>query len=119
VREKENENAPGEHIVQMSARDARLLEAWLKRPNGSLRLHSAWRVTFEAVQGGGVLVRTLPYDAGQRAAAAGIPGRIHRATNEEFLRKMEALEGERGFTVEDNAWWMYYGGGWHRTSPAR
>jgi hypothetical protein len=62
VREKENENAPGEHIVQISARDVDLLRSWLEWPNGSFGVGKRKdRVTFEAVQGGGVLVRTLPY----------------------------------------------------------
>lgn len=57
---RENENAPGERIVQMSARDTDLLRSWLEWPNGSFSAGRG-RVTFEAVEGGGVLVRTLPY----------------------------------------------------------
>lgn len=46
------------HMVELSADDRRRLVAWLERPNGSLVFD---RVSFDAVEGGGVLVRTLPY----------------------------------------------------------
>lgn len=47
-----------EHLVDVPYRHMANLRAWLERPNGS---HNIGRVTFEAVEGGGVLVRTLPY----------------------------------------------------------
>lgn len=47
-----------DHIVELNASQLRQLERWLWRPSGSLALG---RVTFEAVSGGGLLVRTRPF----------------------------------------------------------
>jgi len=43
------------HTVSLRHRDVKRLRAWLDSPNGSLRME---RVVFEAVEGGGILVRT-------------------------------------------------------------
>ena len=48
-----------EHIVQLSAGQCRELVAWLGHASGSRPLG---RVTFEAVEGGGVLVRTRAWE---------------------------------------------------------
>ena len=50
--------AQHDHHVQLSASDRAQLLAWLADPNGACIFQ---RVTFEAVVGGGVLVRTKPY----------------------------------------------------------
>lgn len=50
-----------EHIVKVQPRDMEALRAWLVRPNGS---HGRGRVTFEAVEDGGILVRTQPFRPG-------------------------------------------------------
>lgn len=47
-----------DHLVELSEEDRRQLVAWMKRSGGSLIFD---RVTFDAVEGGGVLVRTEPY----------------------------------------------------------
>lgn len=49
------------HHVQLSASDRRSLLAWLERPNGTWSPDSPSRVSLDAVQGGGVIVRTWPY----------------------------------------------------------
>jgi hypothetical protein len=48
-----------EHIIQLSSAEKSKLALWLTRPNGSCPLN---RVTFEAVTGGGILVRTRGYE---------------------------------------------------------
>lgn len=48
-----------EHIVELNPTQAGRLREWLDKPNGSHRPTS--RVGFEAVCGGGLLVRTKPY----------------------------------------------------------
>lgn len=53
-----------EHIVQMNDRERRALLAFAERPSGSWRpegQESGRRLTVEAVEGGGLLVRTRPY----------------------------------------------------------
>ena len=48
-----------EHTVVIPAREMDALRRWMERPNGSSGfLGEAGRVTFEAVAGGGVMVRT-------------------------------------------------------------
>ncbi len=47
-----------EIIYQIDPQQKAQLEQWLKKPNGSLRLG---RAGFEAVEGGGVLVRVMKY----------------------------------------------------------
>lgn len=49
-----------EHVVEVFPRDMPALRRWLASPNGALRL---CRVTFEAVEHGGILVRTDPFTA--------------------------------------------------------
>ena len=46
-----------EHTVDVSAVDRRALVAWLQHGTGS---YHTGRVTFEAVEGGGMLIRTRP-----------------------------------------------------------
>lgn len=53
-----------EHIVQMSSHETQKLREWLAHPSGSFS-SSTGDVAFDAVQGGGVLVRTQPYAARQ------------------------------------------------------
>jgi hypothetical protein len=55
-----------EHVVKVSARDVDALREWLKWPSGSLRLGR--RCSINAVEGGGILVRTDPfrYEKGDR-----------------------------------------------------
>lgn len=48
-----------EHVVQMNARETDALREWLKRPSGAHGKNP--RVTFEAVENGGLLVLTEPY----------------------------------------------------------
>lgn len=51
-----------DHHVQLNNTDRRALLAWLERPNGSWHPDASnSRVTMDAVEGGGVLVRTRPY----------------------------------------------------------
>lgn len=50
-----------DHHVQLSSTDRRSLLTWLERPNGSWRPDGERRVTVDAVEGGGILVRTRPY----------------------------------------------------------
>ncbi len=58
-----------EHLAQINLEERMRLQEWMKSPNGSLRFG---RVCFEAVVGGGILVRTDPYDyAVETAARAG------------------------------------------------
>jgi hypothetical protein len=47
-----------EHQVQVTAADSARLTAWLRHPTGGLYLG---RACFEAVEGGGILVRTRPW----------------------------------------------------------
>jgi len=47
-----------EHVTELNPAGAGKLRAWLEHPSGGL---SMGRVTFEAVSGGGILVRTAPY----------------------------------------------------------
>ena len=47
-----------EHVVPLNRNDATRLAAFATRPNGAMRL--ADRLTIEAVEGGGLLIRTLP-----------------------------------------------------------
>lgn len=51
-----------EHIVELSPEQRRVLSLWLNAPNGGCVIG---RVTFEAVEGGGILVRTEPYSYGK------------------------------------------------------
>lgn len=44
-----------EHIVKVPSVEMERLRKWLERPNGGLRIGA---VTFEAVEGGSILVRT-------------------------------------------------------------
>lgn len=53
-----SESGDREHIVELGRAQRETLIEWLQNPNGS---HRAGRVTFEAVEGGGILVRTDPY----------------------------------------------------------
>jgi hypothetical protein len=58
-----------EHAVQLGAGDVASLRRWLDSPNGGWYLHAPGtlvsRASFEAVDGGGVLVRTQPYRVGR------------------------------------------------------
>ena len=47
-----------EHIVELNRAEKENLIKWLQNPNGSRRY---FRVKFEAVEGGGILVSTDPY----------------------------------------------------------
>lgn len=49
-----------EHIVQINNNDRMQLLEWMRHPNGSHRIGP--RLVFDAVAGGGLLVRTDPYD---------------------------------------------------------
>lgn len=53
--------ADRDHHVQLNSTDRRSLLAWLERPSGSWHADGPSRVTVDAVEGGGVLVRTRPY----------------------------------------------------------
>lgn len=50
-----------EHTVDVPAREMARLREWMARPNGSITFG---RVGFDAVEGGGILVRTRPFRAG-------------------------------------------------------
>lgn len=52
-----------EHIVNLNAQGAARLRAWLARPNGSL---TEGRAAFESVSGGGIMVRTRPYQVDEQ-----------------------------------------------------
>jgi hypothetical protein len=55
----ESPPVPGrEHIVKVGARDVDRMREWLERPNGAL---TGARYTLEAVEDGGILIRTMPY----------------------------------------------------------
>jgi hypothetical protein len=54
------EREDSEHIVQLNSRETQALREWLRAPNGS-HISANWRVTFDAVENGGLLVRTQPY----------------------------------------------------------
>lgn len=54
------------HHVQLSSTDRRSLLAWLEQPNGSWSTDEPSRFTVNAVEGGGILVRTRPYWAAQQ-----------------------------------------------------
>jgi len=49
-----------EHIVELFSRDMPALRQWLQNPNGAF-CDAGPRITLEAVQGGGILVRTRPF----------------------------------------------------------
>lgn len=78
-----------EHIAELNRTDTAALREWLVRPNGAHVVpqkprgvpHSSTRVVFEAVEGGGILVRTHNYaeDIGREAkpAAASKPDPRH------------------------------------------
>jgi hypothetical protein len=51
-------NGDREHIVIVPMSEMARLRKWMDRPNGSFR-HG--RVTFEAVEGGSIWVRTRPW----------------------------------------------------------
>lgn len=61
-----------EHIAELNRDDVARLRDWLETPNGGHRVpqkprgvpYSSTRVTFEAVQGGGILVRMYDYSEG-------------------------------------------------------
>lgn len=48
-----------EHLVQLSASQTFTFRRWLEFPNGSLSLDR--RFSVNAVEGGGILIRTQPY----------------------------------------------------------
>lgn len=110
-----------EHIVKVAAKHMDDLRRWLERPNGSFTVD---RATLEAVEGGGILVRTRPFghgheDARQAAllvldALPGWRGHIHRASTEAHLHCVVGAPGDRGFTVEDQQWWIFTDGGWKK-----
>lgn len=58
ARERTSFLANREHIVGVQPKHMDDLRKWLQLPNGS---HILGRVTFEAVEGGGLFVRTRPY----------------------------------------------------------
>lgn len=49
-----------EHVIQLSATEVEAMRRWLERPSGSLPGDHP-RLSMDAVEGGGVLVRTRPY----------------------------------------------------------
>lgn len=62
VREREHARCETpERIVTVGADDAARLRAWLARPTGSL--HLGPRLTVEAVEGGGLMVRSKAWEA--------------------------------------------------------
>lgn len=50
-----------DHHVQISSTDRRRLLAWLERGSGSWNTDKPGRLTVDAVEGGGALIRTRPY----------------------------------------------------------
>ena len=52
---KQNE----EHIVQVPVAKMAEIRKWMENPNGALRIDS--RLVLEAVEGGGILIRTQPF----------------------------------------------------------
>lgn len=59
--------APTEHIITIGSADRERLLEWLAAPNGSLRLSE--RLVYEAVEGGGVMVRTTPWKPQEKPPA--------------------------------------------------
>lgn len=57
IRKKERQS----HVVELSADQVASVRNFLEKPNGSFNLGLPARIVFEAVQGGGALVRTCPY----------------------------------------------------------
>lgn len=49
------------HHVQLNSTDRQAMLLWLERPNGSWSPEHGGRFSLDAVEGGGVLVRTRPY----------------------------------------------------------
>lgn len=49
-----------EHVIQINRQQREQLMDWLESPNGAHTVN--YRLTFNAVEGGGVLVRTHPYE---------------------------------------------------------
>ncbi len=68
-----------EHIVDIYYRDMAELRTWMERPNGAHVVSD--RVSFEAVEGGGVWIRTKPFRyQAPRCVGCGNPrdnGRAH------------------------------------------
>lgn len=50
--------------------------------------------------------------ADQKLATVPVPARYHRASTEADLHNTKADPGDRGFTVDDQRWWVYEG--WKR-----
>ena len=64
LKERDRVTPDRAHHVQLTAAERHRLQDWLTDPNGSLgRLGEYGRVTFDAVEGGGILVRTTPLTA--------------------------------------------------------
>jgi hypothetical protein len=82
-----------EHNIQMSASEVRKLQEWLKRPSGSF---GTGDVSFDAVQGGGILVRTQPYAVRQarQAARAALANRYCKESPTEEHNSVQAINGD-------------------------
>jgi hypothetical protein len=50
---------PAEHVITISSEQREVLLDWLENPNGTLRMTG--RLAVEAVEGGGVMIRTEPW----------------------------------------------------------
>lgn len=50
-----------EHIVQLDRRDKDAVIEFMQKPNGSFQLGLPYRLSVDAVEGGGVLIRTPGY----------------------------------------------------------
>lgn len=58
-----------EYIAQLSRSQREELSSWLRSPNGALTVGD--RVTFEAVEGGGVLVRVRSFENRRKTPSEG------------------------------------------------
>lgn len=52
-----------EHVAWVRGKDMDRLREWMKNPNGSFSIKNS-QVTFEAVEDGGILVRTRDWQHG-------------------------------------------------------
>ena len=63
LKERDRVTPDRAHHVQLTAAERHRLRDWLAEPNGSVTLGEYRRATFDAVEGGGILVRTTPLTA--------------------------------------------------------
>ena len=78
-----------EHIVELNHVMVATLREWLNRPNGACPMG---RVNFEAVEGGGIRIRTEPYGKRAMPGLAGIVVQALTGTSEDGVRRADGLK---------------------------